>query len=395
MDALFIVVAELLIVPLILWALIVLELTLGVAASVFSVFVGRRSPSDAVLYSWRAIRRRLLWSLIFLASGLLLADLVFFDVIVSLVIDSVDEREDLDVSFGYAEGSFILGRIELHQLTLSGTRGGSDDPSARFGVSIDQLVIDIDTARLLSAAFAVEELALDGVRGSFDRLRPSDGKRKRDAEPAREFSVEHIHFGEMFVSLRDHTGEAVREVEVAMAQLDIGPVASDSVVFDLLFRSRGRGAIAGHEFLLTSVTEAGVPQTTLEVHELPLDALTEPLEKIAGIRASGSADLTVVDRYVDGLPEPKVELAVALRLRELEFEAGADASVATRVMLQMAERELEMLGDEFPLAFEISVLRSELAGARSFAESGVIERVADALTQALREQLSKPPRDEN
>ena len=165
MDALFIVVAELLIIPLILWALIVLELTVGVAASVFSIVIGRRSPSEAVVYSWRAIRRRLLWSLIFMTSALLLADLVLFDTIVHLALRSADDREDLDVAYEHAEGSFILGRIELHQLELAGVRGEHDDPSARFEVSVDRLVIDIDTARLLAAAFAVEELSLDGVRG--------------------------------------------------------------------------------------------------------------------------------------------------------------------------------------------------------------------------------------
>lgn len=389
MDALFIVVAELLIVPLILWALIVLELTLGVAASVFAVINGRRSPTDAVKYSWRAIRRKLLWSLIFLTSGLLIADLVLFDSIVTLALGSADDREDLDVGFGHAEGSFILGRIELHQLTLSGTRGGHQDPSARFEVFVDQLVIDVDTARLLSLAFAVEELSLIDVRGSFDRLRPGERepKRKKDDGPTREFSVERIHFGEMALALRDHTGESLREVEVTLDELDIGPVASDSVAFDLLYRSRGRGSIAGQEFLLTSIEADGVPQTTLEVRDISLDALAKPVEQIAGVRAGGSADLIVVNRYLDGPPEPKVELAVAVQLRKLELEAGPDATMATKMMLQVASRELGKLGDQFPLEFAVTVLRSELAGMRSFAESGVVERVTDAIVQALRERL--------
>jgi hypothetical protein len=391
MDALFIVVAELLIIPLILWALIVLELTLGVAASVFAIVVGRRSLSEAMSYSWRTIRRRLMWSLIFLSAGLLLADLVFFDAIVNLALGSADDREDLDVSCVHAEGSFILGRIELHELTLEGVRGGSDDPTARYGVFIDELVIDVDTAKLFAAAFAVEELTLEGVRGSFDRLRAGERERERDdeAEPAREFTVERIHFGDMVIALRDHTGESVRELEVALAELDIGPVASDSVAFDLLYRSRGRGSIAGHEFLLTSIEAEGAPQTTLEVRNLPLAALAEPLEQAAGVRASGSADLIVVDRYVEGPTEPSVEIEVAVRLRELELEAGANASMGTRMMLQMAKRELSKFGEEFPLEFQISVLRSELAGARSFAESGVFERVTDAIVDALREQLTK------
>jgi hypothetical protein len=392
MDALFIVVAELLIVPLILWALIVLELTLGVAASVFAFLNGRRSLTDAVSYSWRAIRRKLLWSFIFLSAGLLLADLVFFDAIVNLALGSADEREDLDVSCGRAEGSFILGRIELHELRLEGVRGGREDPSARFGVVVDELVIDIDTAKLLIASFAVEELALDGVRGSFDRLRPSERERKRDEDaPAREFTVERIHVGGMSIALRDHTRESVRELDVELTELDIGPVASESAAFDLLYRSRGRGSIDGHEFLLTAIEADGVPQSTLEVFDIPLDALAEPLERRAGVRASGSADLKVVDRYVEGPVEPQIDIAVTVQLRKLELEAAGDANMRTRMMLQMAEVGLSKLGEEFPLEFQISVLRSELAAVRSFVESGVAERVSDAIVVALRERLLSDP----
>lgn len=388
MDALFIVVAELLIIPLILWALIVLELTVGLAASVFSIIVGRRSPTEAVVHTWRAIRRRLLWSLIFMTSALLLADLVLFDAIVHLALGSADDREDLDVVYGHAEGSFILGRIELHQLTLSGSRGEHDDPSARFDVFVDRLVIDIDTARLLALAFAVEELSLDGVRGSFDRLRAGELERRPAADrPAREFSVERVHLRETAIALRDHTGPSLREIDVVLTELDIGPVASESAAFDLLYRTRGRGSIAGHEFVLTAVEVDGIPQTTLEVHELSLDALAEPLERASGVRVGGSADLRVINRYFEDPLEPRVELAVAMQLRALELEAGPDASRATRMMLKAAARELDKLGDEWALEFEMTVLRSELVGLRSFAETRIIERVADTIVSALRERL--------
>jgi hypothetical protein len=389
MDALFVVVAELLIIPLILWGLIAFELTVGVLASIVSVLLGRRSATDAVIYRWRAVRRRMLWSLIFLSSGLLLADLVFFDRLVTLALGSADEREDLDVSFAHAEGSFILGRIELQQLTLGGTRGG-DDPDARFAVEIESLVIDIDTAALLAADFAVEEIAVDGVVGSFERLRVREPDRKPDErgfELAREFSVQRLHVGGMQIAVSDHTRAPARELEFELAELDLGPLHSSTALFDLLYRARGHGSVQGHAFVLTAVEHAGVPRSTLEIHDVPLDALGEQLEKAAGVRARGHADLTVVNVYSDGPPEPKIDLAIGLRLRGLELEAGPDSTYATKLMLQMAERALVKLGDDFPLEFEISVLRSELRGARSLAEADVAERIGDGIATALREAL--------
>ncbi|PRQ03460.1 hypothetical protein ENSA5_15630 [Enhygromyxa salina] len=392
MDALFVVVAELLVVPLILWGLIVLELTVGVGASITAIFLGRRTASEAVLYTWRSVRRRLLWSLIFLSSGLLLADLVFFDAIVGLALGSADDREDLDVQFSNADGSFILGRIELHQLTLSGERGG-DDPSTRFAVDIDSLVIDIDTARLLALDFAVEEIAIDGVDGSLDRLRPGEPTpdSEDEIELAREFSVERLHLGDMAVTLRDHGADrgSVRELGVEIQELDIGPLRSETAIFDLLYRARGRGSVGGHGFVLTASERDGAAQTTLEVDDLPLDALGEQLEKAAGVRASGSVDLKVVNTHVDGPSEPQIDLDIQLQLRNIELGAGEDASVGTKLMLEMAERAVAKLGDDFPLDLQLSVQRSELDGLRSFTESGIVERVADGIVTALRDELRR------
>ena len=85
MDVLFVVVAELLVVPLVLWVLIVLDLTLGVATSIVSFVLGRRTATQALTHGLGTARRRLLYSVLFLSIGLLLVDLVFFDPIVSLV----------------------------------------------------------------------------------------------------------------------------------------------------------------------------------------------------------------------------------------------------------------------------------------------------------------------
>ena len=133
MDALFIVVAELLLLPLLLWGLIVLELVLGTLATLVGIVLGRRRPGELISRPWLRLRRRLAWSLALLGGALLVVDLFFFEPLVNVVLGSVDDREDLDLRFAHAEGSFILGRIELEQLELAGTRGELADPSAQIG----------------------------------------------------------------------------------------------------------------------------------------------------------------------------------------------------------------------------------------------------------------------
>lgn len=391
MDALFVVVAELLIVPLILWALMAIDLTVGVLTSIVAVLLGRRSATEALHHRWLGIRRRLLWSVIFLSAGLLLADIVFFDTLVSLALDSADEREDLDVDFAEAEGSFILGRVELRGLEIVGRRGGAD-PSARFEIAADEAIIDIDTAALLSFDFAVEAIELEGVHGTWDRLRAVDEPRREAGfELDRQFVVDRLHVGALELTLRDHTRPDAegrpRELPVIVDELDMGPLRSDAAIFDLLYRTRGRGSVAGYGFELLSVQREDRHESTLELDTLPLDAIAEPLERSAGIKAGGTASLTLVNRYHPGPPEPEVELDVSVRLESLALEAGEDASMTTKVMLRAAAGALEQLGGEFPLEFAVTVRESELAGLRSLAESGLIERISDAMTTALKDEL--------
>jgi hypothetical protein len=390
MDALFVVVAELLLLPVLLWALIIIELVVGTLGTLVGILLGRRSPTDLVRHQWLRVRRRLMWSLLLLATALVLVDLVFFEALVNVVLGSIDDRDDLEVGHAHAEGSFILGRIEIDHLELSGTRGDLDDPSARFELDIQKLVIDIDTAALLTFDFAVEELALDGVRGSYDRLRRVEPEQPREQpEPSREFRVDRLHIGALDLAVRDHTGTTPRELELELVELDVGPLRSDLAAFDMLYRSRGRGSVAGIEFEMASQDVDGVPQMTLEVLDMPLDELGAPLERAAGVRAGGRADLSLVNRYHRDADPAEVEIDVTVTLREFELHAGERATIGTKVMLELAGRALGQLGNHFPFAFEVRITEAELAGSRSMSESGLGERLSDAIATALRDELQR------
>ncbi len=391
MDALFIVVAELLLLPVILWGLIVFELIVGTIGTVVGVVLGRRRLSDLIRYQWLRVRRRLVWSLLLLSIGLVLVDLVFFEALVNVVLGSIDDRDDLDVRHAHAEGSFLLGRIEIDHLQLSGARGDPADPSARFELDIEKLVIDIDTGALLSFEFGVEELALDGVRGSYDRLRPTTPKQRPPDQPgpARAFRLDRLHVGDLELVVRDHTGPTTRELALELAEFDVGPLRSDNAVFDLLYRSRGRGSLAGIAFAMTAHEIDGVPQMTLEIAAMPLAELGAPLERAAGVRAGGFADLVVIDRYHDDVDPAEVEIDVTVTLREFEIHVGEHATLATKMMLDLAEPALGVLGDEFPVAFALRITEDELADTRSLSESGIGERVGDAIAQALRDELQR------
>ena len=219
----------------------------------------------------------------------------------------------------------------------------------------------------------------------------------------RDFAVDRFHFGQVQLSLRDHTkaplpdpkgaaetpSEGPRTLELELRELDIGPLRSNTALFDLLYRVRGNGSLAGVDFTLTSLERDGAPQSTLEVPHLPLALLGERIEAKTGIEMDGSATLSLRNRYREDPPEPRVELALDLRLRELSLAPGEEANAATKLMLAVAARGLVRLGHDFPLHVERSITQRELEGVRSLAESGIVELLADAIASTLREQLSR------
>ena len=113
MDLLQIIVAQLLVLPVILWALIGLEVVTAVLGTVLGVLLGRRRPAVFVRYRLRRLRRRLLMSLSLLACGLVMIDLFLLEEVVAAALGRADEHEQLDVEFSQVEGSVILGRLEL------------------------------------------------------------------------------------------------------------------------------------------------------------------------------------------------------------------------------------------------------------------------------------------
>ena len=233
------------------------------------------------------------------------------------------------------------------------------------------------------------------MQGSFDRLRQAEPKADEDErgfELTREFAVERVHFGAVELELRDHTkpplegGEGPRSLALVLDELDLGPLRSDSAIFDLLYSIRGQGSLAGVEFGLRS-SKTQPPTTTLEVEALPLSLLADAIAARTGLAVDGSASLQLTNVYREDPPEPRVELGIALQLRELDLDLADNAGLKARLALKLASGGSEALGGNVPVEAQVTIPRAELEGVRTLAESGVVEEVSRAIVSGLRETL--------
>lgn len=400
MDVLFVIVAQLLLVPLVLWALLAIELSLGLISSVVAVLLGRRSAKEAVRNRLRSVVRRIVVLMVVSTTALLAADLLFFEALVSLALGGLDDREDLELRYANAEGSFILGRVELHGLELAGARGSHEGgPASTFTLAAETLVIDVDTLGMLTLDFAVEELSLDGVEGRYERFAPRvQADDEAGFELDREFTVERFHVGAAHFVYVDHD-EADRTVHANLTELDAGPVRSEAPIFDLLYRTRGHGELrfgsdadaAALPFSLSTASPDANPRSTLELTAVPLDPFTHVVEARTGLRASGQAAVVLGNRYVDA-PEssaegPKIELSLEAKLAGLQLSAGDSAGLAAKVMLEVAEHALVRLGGALTLDVQLVILERELVGMRSLAESDLVDRLVQASVDTLQTQL--------
>ncbi len=389
MDLLFIIVAQLLVLPVILWALIGLELVTAVLGTILGLLLGRRNPTQYLRYRLRRLRRRLIMSLSLLACALVLIDLLKLEEVVAKVLEHLDERGQLEARFAEVEGSVILGRLELRGLEVSGERG-RPTPRDAVDLKIDELIVDVDTAALLTGELTVEQLSVRGVRGRWDRLPTAatiDEPRPR-SQLARDFGVTHVSVED--VELIYSTGE--QEATIVLDELHTGPIRSDNVMFDLLTHSRGRGAVAGHPFSLINVELDGEPRSTLTIPDLPLARFNAPVERSTGLRVSGRADLEIDARVIPRAPaqtgEREVDLAVDVDVRGFELDAGESGGLKAALLLRLAQRSVASLGEDFELEFDLIVREDELTGVRSVADSGLVERVGEAVAAALRDRVA-------
>jgi hypothetical protein len=350
-EALLIVVAELMAVPLLVAAALLFELVGAAVLGAGHVVLWRGRERPTRLLRWW---RRAVWTLTgvlgFVLTALVFVDLVLYEPGLRLLLDQVERTSGVDVCFERARGNLFTGHVHLEGVTIR-HRNGAD-----LALSISRLDIDIAMLRLFEPEVPITLLELQGVRGSIVRNRaPGFGA----PGGGRGFVIERLVVDDLAVEFDDLAGAPTRVLPLALEHLEIAPLRSEYALVDLLCHTRARGRARGNGFL----AEAGA----WSVRDISLGA-----QGSVGLGAAGKwlrdGDLDLSVTCIDPAADP-LRLRVDLGLSG--FRVGPPTEGGRRPALQRIAAAFARIGPRLELQFELELGRDRLRGVASAAQVGL------------------------
>lgn len=352
MEALLLVVAELMAIPLFVAAALLFELA-GGALIGLGQLIALRGGGDGKPSRLRRWWRRFVWTMAGVL-GLFLASLVFVDLVLyeqglRLLLDQVERSSGVDLCFERARGNIFTGEVHLEGVTVRHSNG------ADVALNIDALDIDIAMLRLFEPAVPITGLHLRGVRGAITRRHT-----ERPGTPAghRPFVVERLVIEGLLIDFEDLAGAPVRSLPLAVESLELTPLRSDHALVDLLCHARARGRARGVSF--------GADPGGWRVDDIPLASAGPRLGAAGKWLKGGQLDVGLA--CPDDQADPFI-LRVDVGLSHLQFAPPGETG--RRGLVTRVAAAVERLGPRLDLRLELEIDRGRLVGVSSAAQIGL------------------------
>ncbi len=364
-EALLLVVAELMTIPLLIAGALLFEAA-GVAVITLGQAIAWRSARPSRLLRWW---RRLLWTLTgvvgFVLTALIFVDLVLYEPGLRLLLDQVERSSGVDVCFERGRGNLFTGVVHLEGVTVR-HRNGAD-----VALAIDSLDIDIAMLRIFSAEVPIESLHLMGVRGAIVRNKiHGDGQ-----PPGHRFVVEHLVVDDLAIDFEDLAGGPVRVLPLAIEHLEVTPLRSRFAVVDLLCHTRAEGRARGSRF---SAGGGG-----WKVEGIALGGLGGPRLGAASKWIRGGA-LDVAFTCRDAEADP---LVLRVDVGVTAFQLVPPLELGRRTIAQKLAGIVSNLGPRIDLRLDLEIGRRRLDGAASAAHAGLWDLGVQAFNLELTRRL--------
>jgi hypothetical protein len=350
-EALLLVVAELMAVPLLVAAALLFELAGVALIGLGTLLLGRRARPSRLVRWWR----RGVWTLTgvlgFLLLALVFIDLALYEPGLRLLLDQVERSSGVDLCFERARGNIFTGEVHLEGVTIR-----HHDAAADVDLAIDRLDIDIAMLRLFEAQVPITELTLHGVRGTLVR----EGARATRRH-GRGFVIEHLVVDGLAVEFEDRASAPVRVLPVAIDHLETAPLRSDAALVDLLCHTSARGRARGLAFT--------ADPRAWRVSNIPLGLNDSARLGTLGKWLRGG-QLDVVLDCLDANADP---FALGVDVGLSGFQVAPPADTGRRALAQKIAAAVARVGPRLELRLRLEIDHDRLVGVSSASEIGLLD----------------------
>jgi hypothetical protein len=397
MEALFILLADLIILPLTLVATVlasgIAAFTSALASMLESVFgivycSGSKtskpalSPEALEAIKLKAQRRRnflkrLSWTLagivVLMVAVVCLLNFVLFESTVRWGLARIGKRSGVEISFASASGSFFSGEMALKKVAAQ--RQGSG--VSNFDLRADEFSVNLSMTQLLKRSSRIEKIFISGLNGEFHRVTAPDRMKIR-----KNYEVDHLRLERADIDIRDTSRPEEAQFTLKISELDSQPLRSRFAVFDILFRSNASGEIAGQPFLIQmKKTESG-RETVWQVDQLLVlfaaRYIGGPIKYLTG----GTIDVRVEDKWKIG-KNTEIEMHWSFLLKDLVVVPPEGASLKNHLVASAIAEYLRRNAEKLDVSFNLIVNENQFEGTASAGAAGLWDTTRESLVREL------------
>lgn len=381
MEALALIIGEIIFATLAPFIAIVVELIGAALSALASLFTGRSSERDGPP-AWAkpvGLTLAVLAALVFAA--VLVVNFLFFEPAVRFVFERVENRTGIETRCDDIAGSLLSGRIQLGTCSIRRL----EHPASTFDLKVAEVAIDLRMTSLLGTA-KLDSARVVGLTGTVRRMRQpgEDIDTGRDRQrPRREFEAQHVQASDIAVLLAGTNPDGNDfEVPVKIASLDIKPLRSRLALFDVLFRGNATGSLAGAPFRLETTEIPDGRRTTWRAREVPIASFGAITGGALAWFSSGSVDVAVDDEWQRG-DGTSIDMDWRLDFTDLEVAPPPGTGRVARFVTAPLTAFVNRFDGAFPLEFELLLNENQFEYRSSLSASGVWTAIGGATNRAL------------
>lgn len=348
----------------------------GVCLGLGTTSVVRRKNAHGNLTSpWpRRIGWTLLISTLLFGLFVILINTVFFDATLRHLMNRIEEKTGISVTYDSAEGNYFSGRITF--LGLKAIR--KDHSTSNFDLKTSHVNTDVDMGSIFSSTIRIESLEISDLEGSFQRVAPPSESRFTS-----DFEIERFVLDGANIGYEDHSrGEPSVKAHLAVKHMDCQKLRGPLAVFDLLLRSNMDGAIDGIPVAITTQGDATGRTTAWKTGKIPLALVREyvggPFEWIK----SGSVEVDVDDSW-RMVSSTEIDMHWKIVLRDIQAEVPSNLPASTKAIAEAFVKYLNEHAKELPIEFNVTINENQFEGTWSLEAAGLSKEIVNAVINEL------------
>jgi hypothetical protein len=262
---------------------------------------------------------------------LALANTMFFERTVRLILAMVGQRTGTELAFKSVSGNLFTGQFAFQDISarrVSDTRSSFDLKARNFSV-------DLDLLTLLDPPIVFDSLSVDTATGTLrqpEKPRKAAGQNGGSDErikAKRTFLIERLTMNDLSVALS--RGESP-PAAVLLKSVTSTPFRSNFAIFDTLFRSNVSGQIDGHDISISTQRTDSGRTTQWRMPDLPAATVSRFVTKppIGWLR-EGVLNISVDDQWRRG-SQTEIDMDWNIRMLGGRAEVSADAGAMERML---------------------------------------------------------------